>query len=804
MKEKAENKKAGPEDGQGSTIIKVMIVGKKLIIGCLVICATGSALKAQEDQEKRKQYLQDIIRINTPQVFKGNTRRVTAQDSTWKDWLQRTGELPPDFSKLPSMPFLPDPLMLYKNGKEYPVRNKKDWDEKRTWIKSQYAYWVSGVAPPAPKEHQVKILSDRTESGTHIQMVELRFGPDNKARMTVELIIPEGEGPFPVFMTQWDHRDYAQIAVRRGYLACVYAAADSKDDTELYQKLYPEFDWSMLMRRAWGASRVVDFLLTRKDANIDQIAIMGLSRNGKQSLWAAAFDERIAAVVDCSSGTGGITAWRLGDPQYASETLDLVTAYNGHWFHPRLNFFFGREDKLPVDQNLLISLIAPRILLHHYAIVERGLNPWANEQCFQSVKSVYKLLGAEENANLSTRYGEHFVNARDVEKCIDYLDNRFKRKAIPWESQLYYDDYSYLAWAENHKEDSIESRKLRPAKIQKQDDLRTWETDKKEMLANLQWLLGKGPSGVKPAKMGFVRDGDWIDNITGRPKVTNAMVQQIGPSFPVTNAMGDFLRGMLYHPVDRDGNKRVRPNGKMPVVIYLHQYAHSTGFAYGYDVFYRNGSARLFQTLLDKGFAVLAIDLFGMGTRIEEAQYFYQRYPQWSKMGKMITDVKYCVDALTTFDFIDGENIFLLGNAIGGNIALMSAALDERVAGLAVLSAFSPWRTSTSQYESIRSNSHLYGLMPRLGFFVSNPSGVPVDYAEIISGIAPRPLMVIAPLLDRHNDPSAVMETMEKVTDIYGLYKSQQNVRFQTPPEINRMTEPMYLEIADFFTGVLE
>jgi hypothetical protein len=209
--------------------------------------------------------------------------------------------------------------------------------------------------------------------------------------MNVELMIPEGEGPFPVFMTQWDHRDYAQIALRRGYLACVYAAADSKDDTELYQMLYPDFDWSMLRRRAWGASRVVDFLVTQKKVNKDQIAIMGLSRNGKQSLWAAAFDQRIAAVVDCSSGTGGISPWRYGDPQFASETLDLVTAYNGHWFHPRLNFFFGREDKLPVDQNLLISLIAPRILLHHYSIVERGLNPWANEQCFQSVKKVYRL-----------------------------------------------------------------------------------------------------------------------------------------------------------------------------------------------------------------------------------------------------------------------------------------------------------------------------------------------------------------------------------------------------------------------------
>ena len=781
-----------------------MMINRFLFISFLT-CIAGFTLKAQSDEEKRKQYLEDILRINTPQVFKGNTRRVTAQDSTWKDWLHRTGELPPDFSKMPSIPFLPDPLVLNKNGKAQPVKTKKEWEEKRAWIKAQYQYWVSGVAPPAPKDFKINILSEREESGTHIQMVELRFGPDNKARMTLELMIPEGKGPFPVFMTQWDHRNYAQLAVRRGYIGCVYAAADSKDDTELYQMLYPDYDWSMLMRRAWGASRVVDFLLTRKEVNKDQIAIMGLSRNGKQSLWAAAFDERIAAVVDCSSGTGGIAPWRYGDPQYASETLDLVTAYNGHWFHPRLPFFFGREDKLPVDQNLLISLIAPRILLLHYAIVERGLNPWANEQCYQSVKKVYRFLGAEQNANVFSRYGEHFVNARDVERCIDYLDNRFKRKPIPWESKLYFDDYSYSAWVKDHLTDSIASRKRRPVTLQPQyADTTAYKADKKIMIDHLQWLLGKEPSGVKPVKIGPVKEGDWIDNITGRPKVTGAVVEQIGPSFPVSNAMGDFLRGMLYYPVDKAGNKVVKAGGKMPVIIFLHQYAHSTGFAFGYDIFYRNGNSRLFQTLLDKGFAVLAIDMFGFGTRIEEAQYFYQRYPQWSKMGKMITDVKYCVDALETFNFIDKEKVFLLGNTIGGSVALMSAALDERIAGVAVLSAFSPWRTSTSQYESIRSYSHLYGFIPRLGLFANSQSDVPVDYAEIISGIAPRPLMIISPELDRHADFSAVKKTMESVMGIYDLYKMGHQVRFQTPREINRMTEPMYKDIADFFDGLVK
>jgi hypothetical protein len=135
-------------------------------------------------------------------------------------------------------------------------------------------------------------------------------------------------------------------------------------------------------------------------------------------------------------------------------------------------------------------------------------------------------------------------------------------------------------------------------------------------------------------------------------------------------------------------------------------------------------------------------------------------------------------------------------------VALMSAALDERIAGVSVLSAFSPWRTSSSQYESIRYNSHMNGLMPRLGLFANRSQDVPVDYAEIISSIAPRPLLVIGPNLDRHADFSAVTATMEKVKAVYALHGSEDSVTFQSPREINRMTESMYKDIADFFGGV--
>lgn len=772
-----------------------------LIISCILAGCLQPPAIAQSSNSKREKILQDLLKIVDTTYFLKNTYswRATLEDSTWMDWLRRTGELPPDFDQTPSSPFLPEPLLLNKRGIDMPIVTKAQWQEKRAWIKNEFQHWVSGIAPPPPERFETSILSDKMEGGSRIQMIELRFGPQNKARMTLELMVPEGKGPFPVYLTQWNHRNWAQLAVRRGYIGCVYAAADAKDDTQAYQALYPAYDFTALMRRAWGASRVVDYLLTLKEVNSDQIAIAGHSRNGKQSLWAAAFDERISAVISSSSGTGGVAPWRYGDPQYDSETLDIVAGFNPQWFHPRLRFFFGREDKLPIDQNLLLALIAPRIALYHYSTVEQELNPWANEQCYQSVKKVYNFLGAEENLGVLPRMGEHEVASRDLERCIDFLDTRFNRKKIPWENKLYF-DYSYANWARDHKADSIASRKIKTVRLQEQyADTIQYNTQRKTILANLRWLLGEEPSGVKHAGKIVGTEGDWIDKITGRPNVSGAGITYIGPY----SSIGDNLKGMLYFPVDAAGNKVLKFGAKIPVVVFLHQYSHGHGFAKGYSLELGRGNDLFFQVLIDKGFAILAIDMFGFGTRMEEAQYFYQRFPTWSKMGKMVSDVAACTDALQKFDFIDSRHIFLLGNTIGGSVALMAAAQDERIAGVAVVSAFSPWRASNKTHESLRTYSHLHGFLPRLGSFAENPTDLPLDFGEIISCIAPRPLFVISPVLDRYADPDEVRNTMNSVTNVYGLYGKPNHLLFQTPVEINRITPTMEKEIVDFYSGIL-
>ncbi len=757
-------------------------------------------LYAQTSRERREQYLKESLIINQSKDHRHPiSRRVTLQDSTWLEWQQRTGELPPDFEQLTSYPFLPEPLEVEQEGKTHRITSTTEWNQRREWIKTQYQHWVTGTIPPAPKNLHIEILEEKKEGETRIQLIQLSFGPGSKAKMTFELMLPEGNGPFPVYMTPWTHRNWAQLALRRGYAACVYAAADGKDDTQNYQAIYTEYDFTALMRRAWGASRVIDYLVTRKDINPKQIAVSGHSRNGKQALWAGAFDDRIAAVVSSSCGTGGITPWRMSDPQYVNQTIDDIASNAAHWFHPRLRFFFGREDKLPVDQNLLISLIAPRNVLFQYSSIEQQLNPWVNEQSYHSAKKVFSWLGVPNNIAVDPRMGEHAVAARDVERCIDFLDNRFQRSKVKWSSKLHF-DYRYDEWAADHQSEKNAALNRHPIRFTVHSDTKKAQQQDSLIKKNIQWLLGKEPSAVKPDLVAPTEPSriDWMDRITGRPSVKNTVVEYIGPY----TALGDHLPATIYYPTDASGKKKLGTNGKIPVIIYLHEYAYAHGFAHGYSA-ERQGNSRLFQSLTDNGFAVMVYDLFGFGTRMEEAEKFYTRFPAWSKMGKMVTDTRACIDALEGFQYIDKGQIFLLGNTLGGKVALLTAALDNRVAGVATVAAFSPLRTANSRYESIKALSHQHGLIPKLGWNLSNPKNAVIDYAEIISCIAPRPLLVIAPTLDRYSDNSSVKHSLDVAKDAYVRFGKAQNLQTQYPIEINRIADSFHKPINTFFLDIL-
>ena len=753
--------------------------------------------QVKNDSTKRKNDLNRILKSLRPDNLSNG--RVSFLDETFTDWLDRTGELPPDFDKMPSIPFLPNSLIVDEGCQNVPISSKEQWNEQREWIKEQLSYYITGAAPPTPDNLKSKIMSEKKDGKVTLKIVELTFGPQQLAKLTLELMIPPGEGPFPVFLTNWTHREWAQIAVRRGYIGCLYAGADVKDDTEEYSEIWSgQYDFTRLMRRAYGASRAVDYLYTLPYVAQDKIGITGHSRNGKTSLMAAAFDERIGACIPSSGGTGAEVPWRYTAHKYDVEDIALLSCAQPAWLHPRLRFFIGKEHKLPIDQNSFMALIAPRGLMLSTAITESASNIFGIEQAYHSTKKVFKFFNAENNLAIASRYGLHGVNARDIEGYIDFFDYVFKRSNRKPENRLFY-NYTFEEWLDLSKEkinpNSYPINKSRLIKNNKKQTtaLTEWKQKRDNIYEDIKWLLGNEPCGVTNPGPGSLGKGgigeDRFGSFLRRPRETDSMkVMAITPY----DGFGDNLFGYFYYPVNKIG--RIKDKN-LPVIIYLHEYDYSKGFS---SMSYDHEIQSVFQNLTKMGFGVFSFDMIGFGNRLEEGFHFYDRYPKWSKMGKMVTDVRGGVDAISNLDFVDESKIFIAGYSLGGTVGILSTALDERVAGLVSIAGFTPMRTNTLDRgtEGIKAYSHLHGLIPRLGFFVGKEQRIPVDFNEIIANIAPRPVLLITPLHDNdaHNDD--IKHCVDEVEKVYNLYDAKDNIQLYFPDDYNRfstiMREKMY------------
>lgn len=694
--------------------------------------------------------------------------------------------------RLPSIPFLPNPLLLDEGGQNIPVTNLTQWQLKKDWIKEKYQYWISGSVPPAPKMFQVKVLSERMEGSVKLRMVELSFGPDNKAKMTAEIMIPATTKPLPVFMTQWYHRGWAQIAVRRGYIGCIYAGADNDDNTENYNEIFPGYDFATLMKRAWGASRVIDYLYQLPETDTTRIALAGHSRNGKQSLMAAAFDNRIKAVVSSSGGTGGESTFRWSDNRFTPGSFDRMVAGHPDWFSSRLPWFIGREQKLPVDQNSLMSLIAPRGLMLVSAITEDEGNPWGVEQSYQSVKKVYHFLNADSNIAILLRHGRHQHAARDAEDFFDFFDFIFDRSHFMPENKLYY-NYSFEKWKQKSEEHINPLQfpiKKESNKFQFVNE-RLFSIHQDSIREKIQWLLGEEPQGVytkNPLSTDLHKNSsypdDYLTEVIEEPALPdNIKKMTIGPYA----GLGDNLWGNIYIPAGRIINDSVF--GKLPLVIYLHKYSYATGF-------HREGIS-VISHFVNQGFAVLAFDMIGFGTRIEEALHFYDRYPHWSMMGKMVSDTRNIIhDACTRMSFIDTNKIYLAGYALGGTVALITAALDSRVKGTAVVSAFSSLRDNDTSTEGIQHYANLHGLIPRLGFFTGHENRIPVDFDDILTCIVPGSLLIIAPSQDGDHNIAGVKKIISFVTKVYQQRHATDKIIFEQPDTFSHFPQVLQQRIA--------
>jgi pimeloyl-ACP methyl ester carboxylesterase len=752
----------------------------------LALLSRSSAMTAAE----RHEYAEKLLKIlpDAPQ---------------FKQWLDKTGELPPDFDAFPRVNGLPDPLK-FLDGR--PVRNSAEWKARRQEIAQLYQKYDLGTFPPKPKLDRAVVLDETHGQGYLIRNLRLEFGPEGKGTMRVQVMIPNGKGPFPVLISP-NLAGWGPSLLRRGYISCGYAANDGMDDAARLAQLYPEYDFALIPRRAWAAGLVLDYLETLPAVDKKHIAMFGYSRDGKMAAIATAFDERISAVIAGSTGVGGVLPWRLSGERNFGEGIESTTRSFPTWFHPRLRFFSGREDRLPIDANLLVAMIAPRSILMEWGHNDEVSNTWGLEQTYHSAREVYKMLGQLEKIGILRVAGFHGAN--DQEACLDWLDIQFGRSTRTWTNNFLL-PWDFEKWRADSKE-TVELTRYthRALRSTAASSIDAWEKTAIGIRQSIEWMLGDEPPrmppaparagrGPAPAPLLAAPGGRSVTN-PGQtaPDLVSWVIERGGNSFgwlePQRNQtvsrsinFGFNVRGDLYYPANTPAG------AKLPTVIWLHGYSYQLGYMWVY-----HNDLHPILALVRAGYAVLAYDQTGFGSRLNESAPFYDRFPHWSQMGRMVEDARAAIDALEKDPLVDPQRISLFGYSLGGTIGLYTAALDPRVKGVVSIAGFTPMRTDTAARGTggVARYSHERGLIPRLGFFVGHEAQIPYDFDEMIATLAPRPALVVEPQLDRDATPADVRAAVGQAKKVYDLYRAGSKLAIHEPWDYNRLPDRTQDEI---------
>ena len=380
---------------------------------------------------------------------------------------------------------LPVPDVLERLDRKSRVATALEWSrEARGQILEFFDSQVYGAIPPRPDSQKFELIESSDNAlggiavrrqykitvsgaGGSLSYVVLVYLPKNGCAKSPAFICPNFHGNFVVspddgivmenYAATLSEKKRVQLRatmskrvpvvdiVSRGYAIATFCYMDvypdrkgaAAADESIYKIFGGKFDSRpSIVAWAWGNMRVADLLETLPEIDMSKLAVVGHSRLGKTALITGAHDLRFAYVCSNNAGCMGEALTRRNYGESAASMVDVNFPY---WFSDNFKKHAHDVSSMPVDQNHLVSLIAPRMLYTTSSSEDYWADPEGQLLGLIHAAPAFALFGAKDFPTLDAleidspfhgdiayhiKSGKHSITPYDWKNFMDYAEKR--------------------------------------------------------------------------------------------------------------------------------------------------------------------------------------------------------------------------------------------------------------------------------------------------------------------------------------------------------------------------------------------
>ncbi len=325
-------------------------------------------------------------------------------------------------------------LLVLKDetGKEQDIKTAADLGRRRAHLLAGMQE-AMGELPGSFRRVPLEIeVLDETETDKYVRR-RIRYSAEAGDRVPAYLLVPRNlTGPVPAMLclhqTTGIGKDepaglggretlhYAHELAERGYV-CIVPDYPSFGEYSYDFKQQGAHYASGTMKAIWNNIRAVDVLETLPEVKRDQIGCIGHSLGGHNSLFTAAFEQRIRAVVTSC----GFTAFH----HYYGGKL---AGWTSDRYMPRIRDVYKNDpDQVPFDFYGVLGAIAPRGIFINAPLHDGNFEVSGVRKVVEVVRGAYAIRDAEENLEALYPDSGHDFPDEIRQQAYRWLDGQLKK-----------------------------------------------------------------------------------------------------------------------------------------------------------------------------------------------------------------------------------------------------------------------------------------------------------------------------------------------------------------------------------------